>query len=233
MADMPAFVPHDSQGKIPKWVLYGGGIAAILGLVVLIKNQQSGGSGTPSTVANAGTSINAALGSLQEAELQTQGMIGAAQNQEGTDSAAIQNNQATIMGGIGGLSDALGSMSTANAAGFSGLGTQVAGVGDQVGQVGSQLGDLNNSVNSQFAGLNNNMMSGFQIISGQNDALSQDIAGVSSQVGGLQNSTNELKNTVAYNANYMNNSISELKHTVDPGLDASASHVTTAATGTH
>lgn len=56
-------LPRDESGGIPKWVLYAGGGVAIVALFVFMRKQQT------STVAGAGTSINAALGSLQEGQL--------------------------------------------------------------------------------------------------------------------------------------------------------------------
>lgn len=81
MPDTPV-LPRDASGNVPKWVVYGGALAGVVGLVVLLRKQQSGTTG--STVA-AGTSINAALGSLQEQTLNIQGdlsKVQAAQSQQ-------------------------------------------------------------------------------------------------------------------------------------------------------
>lgn len=67
MADVSSFEPPSSgDSGVPPWLLVGGAIAGVLGLILLL-TRNSGG-----TTA-AGSSINAALGSLQEQQLQLAG----------------------------------------------------------------------------------------------------------------------------------------------------------------
>lgn len=81
----PITVPKDSGGGIPKWIMYGGGIVAAIALFTLARKQ----SGTGGSTAAAGTSINAALGSLAEGQQQIQGQIGTSLSQV-SDSIAAQ-----------------------------------------------------------------------------------------------------------------------------------------------
>lgn len=72
-ATMPIGIPKDDNGNISPVFLVGAAVAVVAGVYMLAK--KSGGSGTVA----AGSSINAALGSLQEENLALQGQIGSLQ----------------------------------------------------------------------------------------------------------------------------------------------------------
>jgi hypothetical protein len=113
-------LPSDGKGGLPKWMLWGGAAASILGLVVFLSKQQSG---VGSTVA-AGTSINAALGSLQEQLLQTQGEIGTTAAQQNTNLAAVSTQ---IQSDAAGTQQAIQAATNENMANFTAI---LAGGGD-------------------------------------------------------------------------------------------------------
>jgi hypothetical protein len=79
VADNAAFSGPKTKGP-PSWMLIGGAIAGGLGLLVLVTRNSGGSSGSTTS---AGTSINAALGSLQEEQMNLLGTVqaGAIANQ--------------------------------------------------------------------------------------------------------------------------------------------------------
>lgn len=89
MADDAAFSGPKGKGP-PGWLMVGGAIAGVLGLVVLV-TRNSGGSSSSTT--SAGTSINAALGSLQEEQMNLLGTVQAG-------AIANQNNFSSTQGQI-------------------------------------------------------------------------------------------------------------------------------------
>jgi len=124
-----------SSGGVPSWLIVVGAVAGVVGVVMLLKGSGGGGGTTA-----AGTSINAALGSIQEENMnllgttqagfmQTSnqltagftglsGQVTSASQQEAADAA---NTQALISGGFTNLQG-----------GITQLGTQMTGLSSQV-----------------------------------------------------------------------------------------------------
>ncbi|SRR5579864_793816 len=103
-----SMAPPTAPAKKTNWFLIAAGGASILGLLALVMKNNSSAGGTTA----AGTSINAALGSLQEEQLNTQGSISSLQA-----SLGLPSNMT--------LTDVLGANTTAIEGGLSTVGTQV------------------------------------------------------------------------------------------------------------
>lgn len=126
MSMNPPTVTGGSKG--PNWMLIGAAGAVGLGLLALLSSKSSGG-----TTAGA-TSINAALGSLQEEQMNTQGQIGLLQQSIGLGQGEtlvghIDANQAQTVGALSDISNqvaGVGSQVQANGAAITGVGNQLA-----------------------------------------------------------------------------------------------------------
>jgi len=82
-------------GKIPQGVMIIGAIAGIVGLVLLLKGSGGGGGTTA-----AGTSINAALGSIEEENMNLLGTTQAGFMQTSQQMSALSNQQTTYYGNL-------------------------------------------------------------------------------------------------------------------------------------
>lgn len=137
-------------GGIPQWVMVVGAVAGIAGLLLLLKNQGGGG-----TVA-AGTSINAALGSIQEENMNLLGTTQAGFMQTGQQIAGLSgqmeggfSNTNALM--TGGFSDTQGMITS----GFLNTQGQIGSLGNQIGSWFSNtnglIGNLQHDIDAQFA----------------------------------------------------------------------------------
>jgi len=105
MADsvqLPTAEGGRASGGKPNWILLGGlGVGAVILLYMLMKG--GGGSKTPAAT-SAGTSINAALGSIQEQNLNIMGQVSQSEarlrQQLDTDTSQIVAGQGSILGNI-------------------------------------------------------------------------------------------------------------------------------------
>lgn len=118
-------------GGLPSWVMVVGAVAGIVGVVLLLKGQ--GGSGGTTA---AGTSINAALGSIQEENMNLLGTTQAGFMQTTQQFGALGAQQAASFADTnsqiaGGFSNLAGQVSGVQA-GITGLGNQMTGISSQV-----------------------------------------------------------------------------------------------------
>lgn len=93
---------------VPGWVMIVGAVAGVAGLALLVKG---GGSGTTA----AGTSINAALGSIQEENM----------NLLGTTQAGFMQTSQQLSSGFGGVNQAIAADAAQNQANFAALTGQI------------------------------------------------------------------------------------------------------------
>lgn len=143
MADVSSPIPMGAAPEKHNWLLIAGAVAGVAGLFLLLKNQ-----GNQGTVA-AGTSINAALGSIQEENMNLLGttqagfqgasqQLGAAEsNIVARDLANTQNVTNAVNQGFTGIGQQVGALQTGQ--------TQV--LANQ-GQIESNLSALQNLVSS-------------------------------------------------------------------------------------
>lgn len=140
--------PTSGNKGIPQWLMVVGAVAGIAGVVLLLR-QGGGGGGTTA----AGTSINAALGSIQEENM----------NLLGTTQAGIMETNQNLASSFGTLNQGMttGFLNTQQQIG--GLGTQIsAGFNNTNGLLGTLEQDLTNQISAfsgqtqaQFAQLDN------------------------------------------------------------------------------
>jgi len=127
--------------SIPGWVMIVGAVAGVVGLVILLKGQGSQG-----TTA-AGTSINAALGSIQEENMNLLGT---------TQAGFMQTNQALTAGFLN-TQQSFGSLGTQIGAGF----TQTNGlIGHLEEDLTSQLSAFSGQTQTNYTNLFNLISSG-------------------------------------------------------------------------
>lgn len=103
---------------VPSWVMVVGAVAGVAGLVLLLKNSGGGGGGTVA----AGTSINAALGSIQEENM----------NLLGTTQAGFMQTGQQLASGFSGLSQQETANNAAITSGFTNMGSALTGISSQV-----------------------------------------------------------------------------------------------------
>lgn len=150
-----------SKGGVPSWIMVVGAVAGVAGLVLLLK---SGGGGGGTTAA--GTSINAALGSIQEENMNLLGttQAGFMQTNQAISSTA-QQTQTQISQGFTQTNEALtsGFLNTQNQIG--GLGTQMnAGFSQTYGLIGT----LEHDIQGQLSAFSDQTQNNFsQLIAGQ------------------------------------------------------------------
>lgn len=196
MADNAAFGGPKEKGP-PKWLMIGGAIAGVAGLAVLVmRNTSSSGGG--STV-SAGTSINAALGSLQEEQMNLLGTVqtSAAANAANFGAAASQAT-ANYQGTLGAMADNTNSILQA--------------ISDQGTSVQSQIQGAVNSINANTNSNNQGLMA--QLTQAYNDlagneanilsyvqATNANVSAVGSAVGGVSSQVSQVDANMANNAN--------------------------------
>jgi hypothetical protein len=138
--------PSSGSSGIPGWVMIAGAVAGVVGLLLLLKGQGSGG-----TTA-AGTSINAALGSIQEENM----------NLLGTTQAGFMQSSQDMASGFSGVNQGLttGFLNTQQS--FGSLGTQVSqGFTNTNGLIGS----LDQDITSQIAAFSGQSQTNFANLS--------------------------------------------------------------------
>lgn len=168
MADNAAFSsPREGKGP-PKWLMIGGAVAGVLGLVVLISRNSSNNTATTA----AGTSINAALGSLQEEQM----------NLLGTVQAGAMANTANFQATGGQLTDMQNTILAAITA--QGKATQ------------QQITDATSSINANTNTNNTGLMA--QLTTWVN-AIQGNEANILSQVNAVNQNVNTLTGTAASN----------------------------------
>lgn len=137
-----------SGGGGHNWLLIIGSIAGVAGLFLLLKNQ--GGSGTTA----AGTSINAALGSIQEENMNLLGTTQAGFQGAATDSANLSNQIssgfATSAAQVGGLQDQVTNS-------FAGVSTSLNTINNNVTSTQGLIGALQSDIDNQLAGINSQL----------------------------------------------------------------------------
>jgi hypothetical protein len=127
--------------SIPNWVMIVGAAAGVLGLVILLKGQ--GGGGTTA----AGTSINAALGSIQEENM----------NLLGTTQAGFMQTQQGLTSGFMNTQQSFGSLGNQMTSGF----TNTNGlIGHLEEDITAQLTAFSGQSQSNYANLTNLISSG-------------------------------------------------------------------------
>lgn len=199
--------PTAAPAKKTNWFLIAAGGASILGLLALVMKNSSGGGTTA-----AGTSINAALGSLQEEQLNTQGQIGQLSQSIGlgpneTLVGHIDANQAATIGAISDVGTAVAGVGTqvtaaatqeqtnANAQAaqstnfFGQLMTQLAALLSGQQQAAAAATDNQNATQASIGNLGTQITGQFGALS---DQEKQDIAGINSQLGSLSSGQQQL-----------------------------------------
>jgi hypothetical protein len=133
---------------IPGWVMIAGAVAGIAGLALLLKG--SGGGGTTA----AGTSINAALGSIQEENM----------NLLGTTQAGFMQTSQQLSSGFGGVTQGLTDAEAANQARYGAISSQIDSVNTNLSHslaaLSSQMTGFSSDTQSQFASLHDLVASG-------------------------------------------------------------------------
>lgn len=136
--------PSGGGGKgIPQWIMVVGAVAGIVGVVLLLKNSGGGGGTTA-----AGTSINAALGSIQEENM----------NLLGTTQAGIMQTNQNMGAGFNEMSSELssgfGSINAGMTTGFMNTQTSIGGLGSSMNQqftnTNGLIGQLENDISAQL-----------------------------------------------------------------------------------
>lgn len=174
------------KGGIPTWMLLAGAGVGVVVLILLISQGGGGGSGAPATTA-AGTSINAALGSIQEEQLNTMGqmgvgfqnvstMFGDTQTQIGQGFTDLTNNMSDQFGATNNLiTSGFAQQSQQMDTGFNRIYGQVAGVSNQIGSVSDQVNSLDSTLNQEMQQINTGIYNGQQLDQAtQNSLLQQD-----------------------------------------------------------
>jgi hypothetical protein len=163
--------------KIPSGVMLIGAVAGIVGLVLLLRN--SGGGGTTA----AGTSINAALGSIQEENMNLLGTTQAGFMQTSQQIAGIgaqdMANYTQLSGQIGQSFSDLNSQEASNFAntnaaidsGFTTLGGQLSGLGGQLSGISSQVQGYQGQNTASFQHIND-LISGLSSMQANGQAQS-------------------------------------------------------------
>lgn len=234
MSMNPPTVTGGSKG--PNWMLIGAAGAVGLGLLALLTSKGSGG-----TTAGA-TSINAALGSLQEEQMNTQGQIGLMQQSIGLGQGEtlvghIDANQSQT---IGALSD---------------ISTQVAGVGANVksgNEAAATAAKTQADTTAANQAQNLNIFAAIQAvlaqIFGQGQQISAGVDNVNQGVANLHDSTTAQYNALYGEGQFLNQALSGVQSNIlnstgaqyqalyNQGIflnDAVAGHMQTALAGTY
>lgn len=187
--------PGGSKG-IPQWIMVVGAVAGIVGVVLLLKNSGGGGGTTA-----AGTSINAALGSIQEENMNLLGTTQAGIMQTNQNMSAGFNTMSQEMGtGFGTINQGLttGFLNTQNS--FGSLGTQVSsGFNQTNGLLGTLEQDLTNQISAfssqtqgQFAQLDSMTAQGLDTQAQQGALISSIQQDVQSGLVGQQQANEAL-----------------------------------------
>jgi len=197
MADDAVFAGPKGKGP-PTWLIVGGvGVGAIALVMLLSKGSNSGG-----TTA-AGTSINAALGSLQE---ESQNMLGTIQ------AGQLQNN--ANFSSLGGqLADTQASILSAIADQGTQTGQQIQGAIDNINQ---NTNTQNQSVMSAIADALQKVLTGqgqiTSTVQSESQAIQQQVGGVGSNVAATQQQIIDGLGSVQ-------NMESQILQTIQPQLD--------------
>lgn len=239
--------------KKANWFLIAAGGASILGLIAFLSKNQSGG-----TTA-AGTSINAALGSLQEEQLNTQGQVGQLQQSLGlnpneTLTGHLDANQASTMAGISTLAanqnQGFGDLSSMVQGDVTGLQQQIGGVSQQnfdtqkaqAGGFATLLQYINTILGQQQAGFAG-VSQGLQTVNQGVTAVGTQVSGISSQetadVAGINTQLSAL--SAGQQQEIINQVLSDVHNqinfdAVQAGMNGNvnpATHVSTAVNGTY
>lgn len=182
--------PGGSKG-IPQWIMVVGAVAGIVGVVILLKGSGGGGGTTA-----AGTSINAALGSIQEENM----------NLLGTTQAGIMETNQNMASGFSTINTGLttGFLNTQNSIG--GLGTTMASqftntnglIAALENDITGQLTAFSGATNTNFANLSSLVSSGqasqAQVNASEQSLLASIQQDVQSGLVGQQQANNLLQN---------------------------------------
>lgn len=177
MADDAAFSSPRGEKGPPKWLMVGGAIAGVLGLVVLISRNT--GSNNTSTTA-AGTSINAALGSLQEEQMNLLGTV---------QSGAMQNS-ANFQATSGQMSDMASSILAAITA--QGTATQQQ-ITDAANTINANTNSNNQGLMAQLTAWVNALQGTQANILSQVESVNQNVSTANANIGTVN--SNLLANT--------------------------------------
>lgn len=175
--------PGGSKG-IPQWIMVVGAVAGIVGVVILLKGSGGGGGTTA-----AGTSINAALGSIQEENMNLLGTTQAGIMQTNQNMAsgfsALQTNENTGFAGIGqGLTT--GFLNTQNQIG--GLGTTMnQNFTNTNGLIGAFEADITNQLTAFSSGTNQNFAQLSNLVASGQASQAEINASESSLLSSIQN----------------------------------------------
>lgn len=210
MADNAAFSSPKEKGP-PKWLMIGGAVAGVLGLVVLI-SRNSGSNNTATTAA--GTSINAALGSLQEEQM----------NLLGTVQAGAMQNTANFQATSGQISDTTTSILDAITA--QGQATQQQ-ITDATSTINANTNSNNQGLMAQLTqwvaaiqGNEANILSQVQSVNNNVTTVGNQVTGVSGQVSGL---TNQVASNWSTSQSQMANMLQEIQTTAQQANAANVS----------
>lgn len=180
--------PTAPASKGPNWMLIGTGAAVVLGVITLLSKNSGGG-----TTA-AGTSINAALGSLQEEQMNTQGQIGLMQQSLGlgpneTLTGHIDANQAATLGAISDVNTQVAGVGSQLNTQISGVQTALSG---QVAQVGGQVSDLSKQSATQASTASTQNVNFFNQLMGALAGLFGGQQQIQSGIGTLQSGQSQI-----------------------------------------
>ena len=174
MADTTSLEMPQGGGGHTNWLLIIGSLAGVAGLFLLLKNQ--GGGGTTA----AGTSINAALGSIEEENMNLLGTT-----QAGFQGASTQLSQtgATLAANQNqGFQDLSGMIS----GDVTGLQQQIGGVSGQITSTQGLISALQSDIDNQLAGISS-QLTGF---SSQTNTNFANLMGVVQSGQASQNQVN-------------------------------------------
>lgn len=178
MADDAAF--SSPQGKKPNWLLIGGAIVGVVGLAVFLSKSSSSSSGTTA----AGSSINAALGSLQEEQMNLLGNVqaGALQN-----TVNFQSTSGQIAAATKSILDAITSNGTATQDAITGA----------VNTINANTNSNNQGLMTQLTQAFNSLMASQNNILSEVQSVNQNVTGVGSQVSDVASNVSATQQMVA------------------------------------
>lgn len=177
MAENTNFAPPEAP-KI-NWLYVGGGVVGLV-VILYLMNKGSGGSST-GTVA-AGSSINAALGSLEESALNIQGSQSFAQNSLDT----ISGSQAGITSGISNLSNSLTGVSNSLTNQIGTVNSNIQGVNNNISGLSGQVSQSEQDILSSQSAILNTLLTTRDQIAASFGTNSQQVTNITNQINTLE-----------------------------------------------
>lgn len=190
-ASLDLGAPTGGGKGVPNWLMVVGAVAGIAGVVLLLRGSGGGGGTTA-----AGTSINAALGSIQEENMNLLGTTQAGFMQTNTNLGNLSTQMNTGFGNLSGQMDS----------GFGGMATLIGNSTTFLSnQSQSQFTDLTNQADTNYNNLSSQMGANYANLSQQQtdylNAIQSHISDFQNQqAGALAGLTNQIASGQALNS---------------------------------